>query len=701
MDRIRELARAPRSSVAAALAAVVLSVLVTSMSVQAQTDRPKKSRELFEQKDLGDKYSPKLVDKILRIDNEEAELKVVRGRARLMHARADVFRTHIADPQIADVQQFSSREISVLGLERGTTSLTLWFDGEEFPITVRVDVVRDPELDNRRERDYSQLEAQLNEMFPNSHIRLVPVADKVVVMGQARDAKEASEIISIVTSGGNNGFNNDSGNNGNGNGQGGGTSNNGGFGGGNRGYGRGRIIGPAASFPGDEETRSALVVDMLQIPGEHTVALRVKIAELNRSSLRDIGTDFFATFGPGGRHFVETLLSGDNGNVNMSFNFDPRELNFTLRALASNGTLRILAEPTLVTLSGYWASFLAGGQFAVPTTVGIDGAQAVSTQFKGFGVNLGFMPTVLDKDRVRLIIAPEFSELNSNNAVGGVPGLTTRNAYTTVELRAGQTYAIAGLIQDTTFNENNRIPYLGDIPFFGTLFSARHSTHNERELIVLVTPEIVAPMEWDEVPPLPGYDVTEPTDHQTYLIGRTEGHANSPWRSTVWPINWTRIRDYLRAEQQYVAGPSGHSMPEYSGENMGNWGPGTYGPAPTYGSPSSEMGAGLDPYYSDRSAAPARPTQSSRLANQPNSSAPTSRAPSRYAQPPAQPPADKFSPTATRVADLPAPEKYSPVSRGRTYPTPSVPAPPYATPGTSAREWQPQAGPVGPNQYRY
>ncbi len=571
-----------------------------------------------------------------------------------------------------------------------------------YTITIRVDVVRDPELDNRRERDYSQLEAQLNEMFPNSHVRLVPVVDKVVVMGQARDAKEASEIISIVTSGGNNGYDDDLGNNDDRNGRGGGTSNNGGFGGAFGGYGRGRIVGAAANFPGDEEARSALVVDMLQIPGEHTVALRVKIAELNRSALRDIGADFFATFGPGGRHFVETLLSGDNGNVNMSFNFNPRELNFTLRALASNGTLRILAEPTLVTLSGYWASFLAGGEFAVPTTVGIDGAQAVSTQFRGFGVNLDFMPTVLDKDRVRLIVAPEFSELNNNLNVGGTPGLNTRTAYTTVELRAGQTYAIAGLIQDTTFNENNRIPYLGDIPVFGTLFSARHSTHNERELIVLVTPEIVAPMEWDEVPPLPGYDHTEPTDHQFYFHGRTEGHANSPWRSTVWPINWTRIRDYLRAEQQYVAGPTGHSMPEYGGENMGNWGPGTYGPAPTYGSPHSEMGAALDPHYSDHQTPAARMPQSPRLANQYNSPGPTAstRASSRHGQTPVQSPADNYDPRAARFADSPPPEKYSPTPRQRTTTT-GAPAPPYVAPSAAARHWQAQQPPSGTNQYRY
>ncbi|GEM_PF-3956583 len=137
MGRVRELARWARLSPSgAAVTAVLVAVLAASAPApaQAQTDRPKKSRDLFEQKDLGDKYSPKLDERILRIDNEEGELKVVRGRARLMHARADVYRALIADPQIADVQQVSSREISVLGLDRGTTSLTLWFDGEEYPI---------------------------------------------------------------------------------------------------------------------------------------------------------------------------------------------------------------------------------------------------------------------------------------------------------------------------------------------------------------------------------------------------------------------------------------------------------------------------------------------------------------------------------------------------------------------------------------
>ncbi len=553
----------PRRRFCLAAASCIFAALVP-LAASGQTGKTTgKLRQPFKEPDLGEKFSQTLEISIPKIDAEEGEIKVIRGRSRVMHSRGEIYRSHVADPEIVDIVQFSSKEISIVGLERGATTVTLWMNGNEWPITVLVRVIRDPEMENIRERDYGILEARLNEMFPNSHIRLVPVANKVAVMGQARDAKEASQIIAIVTASGNSG--NDDDNNGDDRDQGGGGGGNNYWRGGNGGNGGGgQIAGTAAPvFPGQEDGPASLVVNMLDIPGEQTVKLHVKICELNRSALRDIGVDFRAELGNIGQTVIETLLSGQ-GNINMSF--DLEDITFTLRALASNGTLKILAEPSLVTLSGNWASFLAGSEFAVPTVVGLQGAQAVTTQFRGFGVNLDFMPTVLDKDRIRLIIAPEFSQVNTNLTVGGIPGLNTRTAFTTVDLRSGQSYAIAGLIQDTTENENNRIPYLGDIPFLGTLFSNRHSTHNERELMVIVTPELVAPMESDEVPPLPGYDVTEPNDTEFYWIGLTEGHAGSNHRSTIWPINWTRVRDYMKAERRAIAGPTGHTLPEYDGE---------------------------------------------------------------------------------------------------------------------------------------
>ena len=149
------------------------------------------------------------------------------------------------------------------------------------------------------------------------------------------------------------------------------------------------------------------------------------------------------------------------------------EVTLALRALATNSYSKILAEPNLVTLNGQSASFLAGGEFAVPTVVGVEGVAAVSTQFRGFGTQLTFTPTIIDKDRIRLMVAPSFSTLNQDLSVQGIPGLNSRAVLTTVDLREGQWLAIAGLLQDQQSGSKIRVPLIGDIPVVSALFSNR------------------------------------------------------------------------------------------------------------------------------------------------------------------------------------------------------------------------------------
>jgi pilus assembly protein CpaC len=194
---------------------------------------------------------------------------------------------------------------------------------------------------------------------------------------------------------------------------------------------------------------------------------------------------------------------------------------------------------------------------------------AASTYFKGFGAMLEFTPTVLDKNRIRLQVSPSFSSLNAanGNSQSGVPGLDTRAASTTVDLREGQVLAIAGLIQDTQHGERTRIPYLGLIPIAGTLFTNKGVTRAETELLIVVTPEIVSPLDPRCAPPLlPGMEVTEPNDFDLYFRNQIEGRSGEHYRSTVWP----RYRDELihprlnassrlKSEGYFVNGPSGLS----------------------------------------------------------------------------------------------------------------------------------------------
>jgi len=224
---------------------------------------------------------------------------------------------------------------------------------------------------------------------------------------------------------------------------------------------------------------------------------------------------------------------------------------FFLTAVGTHGYGKILAEPTLITISGKSARFQAGGEFAVPTTVGVGGVGGISTTFRGFGTELEFTPTVVDKDLIRLDVSPSFSTLNNDATVAGIPGLNRRSVDTTVDLREGQWLAVAGLIQDEQGGQKTRTPYLGDIPFLGGLFSTRDTSRFETELIVLVSPELIHPLEREQVPLLlPGMEVTDPTDDDFFLRRQTEGYRGFDHRSTL----WTEIQSHNRGvvESQFL-----------------------------------------------------------------------------------------------------------------------------------------------------
>jgi pilus assembly protein CpaC len=197
-----------------------------------------------------------------------------------------------------------------------------------------------------------------------------------------------------------------------------------------------------------------------------------------------------------------------------------------------------LAEPNLVTLNGQTASFQAGGQFPVPQITGFTAAGLQGVAFVPFGVQLAFTPIVTDKDRIRLTVSAEVStrDLATAQTVingAGVPSLQTRNFQTTVELREGQTLAVAGLIQNNLGADSPRVPFFGDLPLVGPLFGVSHTSAGEQEIVVLITPELVHPLEPHEVPPLPGSDIFEPGDLEFYLLARLESRRYEDYRSPV------------------------------------------------------------------------------------------------------------------------------------------------------------------------
>lgn len=437
------------------------------------------------------------------------KLEVIQRRSQLMITRTPVVRTAIADSSVIDVVQYSPTEIAVIGLELGTTTLTLWFEDSRDPLIYLVRVIPDPSIEEQRRIDYGKLERKIAELFPNSKVHLIPLSRKIVVTGQARDGEESARILEIVRGELINQY--------------------GSLFGPQPGAAGGAGLGAGLGIAGDDfgtgfnglDFASSLIVNMLEVPGEFQVQLRVRIAELNRQELRQMGVDWSVLFGDG-QQFVGAALGG--GAPTLTGIFENGDINVLLNWLASNGTIKILSEPTMTVLSGHNASFLSGGEFAVPTIVGVGGAQGQQTTFRGFGTSLIATPTVIDRDLIRMRIVPEFSQINQGNAVGGVPGVDSRRIQTTVELREGQTLAIAGLIARQTSTEVTRIPWLGEIPWVGPLvFNSKRATEDETELLILVSPEIVRPMEADEVPPVPGFEVTHPTDHDLYKRAMTEG----------------------------------------------------------------------------------------------------------------------------------------------------------------------------------
>jgi pilus assembly protein CpaC len=448
----------------------------------------------------------------------QAKMKVVQRRSQLLVGKSNIAKTAVANGGVVSVVQYSERELAIVGENLGQTTVTLWFDDGSDPLIYLVEVIRDPSLEERRRIDYGKLEKKLALAFPNSKVYLIPLSNKIIVKGQARDAEEATHILSIIRgevinqSGGSWGPQAAGGN-----GNGGGTFYDlTGFGpGGSGSYGNGFGNGFA------NDLWSNMIVNMLEVPGEFQVAVRVRIAELNRSELKRMGVSLTGLIN-GDDAVLNSVLTG--AATNISGVFSAGDISVLIDALSSNGHATILAEPTLVVESGHAASFQAGGDFAVPTTVGISGAAAVANQFRGYGTSIIVTPTILDRDLIRLQISPEFSELNSANAVNGVFGTNLRRVTTTVKLREGQTVALAGLFSRTTQSEIGRLPFLGEIPLIGPLaFSAKRASQDEKELLILVSPEIVRPMEAEEVPPVPGYEVTHPTDKEFFLHNRTAG----------------------------------------------------------------------------------------------------------------------------------------------------------------------------------
>jgi len=530
------------------------------------------------------------------VTEPEAEISLVEGQAKIIETRQTPTRIAIANPIVADVEllndQPGARLLNLFGRSFGTTSLTIW-DEKGRPVSFLVRVTLDT----------TDLESRIRLAFPGSEVKVRQVGWQILLDGQVPDSKTMSDVLQVVTSallssqsmrGG--GAMGGGGAGGMGGGMGGGRAG-GGAGGGMGGGMAGGGGGGAAAAGG--AARGLVIINRMTVPGPRQVLLHVKIAEINRSATRDIGVSWLYARGKsllgssvgaagtlgstttvsrnqttGPRGFLQPIQSTFNnvGSANATGTstlfgvFDAGHFSLFIDALRTNALAKILAEPNLVALDGQPARFLVGGMFPypVPQSSSIPGGTAVVTvQFQRFGTILTFLPTILANDVIRLDVEPVISQLNNAQVAivngGPVPSILERSARTVVELREGQTLAIAGLLQLTTNATTVRVPGLGDLPIVGPWFSANAIETIEYETVVLVTPELVSPLEKHEVTEAPGDRVYQPSDPEFYLLGRIEGKLGREFRATVSQQDPLNLMRHFQSEQQWVIGPHGYA----------------------------------------------------------------------------------------------------------------------------------------------
>lgn len=499
-----------------------------------------------------DRFIPKIVD-------PQNTLNLLVGHPRILTfadwAVKPQVRLYLPDEDIARWDIISDTEVAIVGRQPGTTVLTLWFDDPTAPqgkrvLSYRLRVYEDPAY----RESLGDIQDQINELFPDSHVELSIVHDRLIVKGEAKDAIEAAQILSVLSQ-----------------------------------TRRGRrddtiddtvrtsqvfieqdlfaqqdLAALRRSLLDPNALIESGIVNLLRIPGEQQVMLRVTVAEINRSALRSIGAD--VQIGGGDVTFLSLVANTDFMGVPGTGNLlvDTPDFRLALTALRRLNLARTLAEPNLVALNGRSATFFAGDRVPLPIATAGFGGVGQSVAFDNVGVTLTFTPFIVERNRIRLEVAGSVSSLDNTQPqtnIGGsaISAQNARTFQTTVDLRDGETMAMAGLILNTLRSEASRVPLAGDLPLIGTIFSDKSNTYTEQELVVLVTPELAHPLETCNTPPVPGADVFEPSDVEFYLGNRLESRRSRDYRSTV-RTDWHRIVTGERCPYDAVIiGPSGHS----------------------------------------------------------------------------------------------------------------------------------------------
>ena len=499
----------PRRALAFLIGSFALAALVWPISALAEAHSNPASTEVVELVPSGlgttiDLSRPTRDEDVIR----SLELEV--GKVVVVRTAFQVKRVSVGDPKILEVVVLSPREIQLVPASIGETNLVLWdpAGAPQAAIDVHVGAA------------YTRIERQLRKLLGTDEIRVESVGEAVVLSGSVSSPAQVERAVAIAQ----------------------------------------------AFFPKDSDSQ---VVNALEVGGNQQVMIEVTMAEMKRTLGRRFAVNWDTIIQTGGKTFAfssfldgltsldpdpesNALLLADRVNLIGSFvNNDSFAFSAFMDVAKEKGLAKVLARPTLIARSGQNANFLVGGEIPVPVAQG--GAfGSITIEWKPFGVGMGFAPVVLGDDRIFLEISPEVSEpdFELGIAIQGVftPGFVTRRASTAVELRDGQSFAIAGLLQDNVKENVEKFPMLGDIPVLGALFRSSEFLREETELVLIITPHLVKPLP-PGPQPLPTDSFVEPNDFEFFLLGALEAQCQD------------HDRDESGTASGALIGPAGHRVP--------------------------------------------------------------------------------------------------------------------------------------------
>lgn len=375
----------------------------------------------------------------------ERHLTITRGKSKVVEVNANIADVLVADPSIIEVGAMKNDRLYLIGAALGDTNVMI-FDGEGNAIE---------QLDVHVRVDEDTLQHTLENLFPDEEIIAKTVNDDILLTGTASNPAVASRIQQV-----------------------------------------------AARFAGQDEA----VVNMMSVKGEQQVMLKVKVLEVSRNILNELGLDTDlslnkgATTGAFGTSLVGLTAPTRVGRGQLLFDIGSSTVSTIFDALERDGYITTLAEPNLTSISGENARFLAGGEFPIPTEIDDEGN--VSYEYKPFGVSLAFKPVVMSKNRINLNVSTEVSNISNDFSFElenlTVPGFDVRRAETSVEMPSGGTLMLAGLIESNTVNNLNRIPGVKDMPIIGDLTGSESFRRNETELVVMISSYLVKPYSEDD-----------------------------------------------------------------------------------------------------------------------------------------------------------------------------------------------------------